>query len=237
MFSLCIPTIDRYDDFLSSYLPKYIENPYVDEIIITDENGNDIKKIVSNLSSSKLKLYTNGSVLGPFLNKLEACKKASREWIVLMDSDNFADIDYFKGMQKYIQSHALSKFCVLSPSWAYPEFDFSHLSNTIITRKNLKQMNARRKKYPTSTLMNTGNYVVHSHLMKNLDLSRETNIQLSHACDVIYMNTLFFEQFEQFEFHVLDIKYTHVVHNGCYATYATSFKDFNAYVHKRYKKL
>ena len=44
MFSLCIPTMDRFD-FLKSYLPKYINNNLVREIIICDENGNDYKKI------------------------------------------------------------------------------------------------------------------------------------------------------------------------------------------------
>ena len=40
MFSLCIPTMDRFDKFLSRYLPKYLANEYINEIIITDENGN-----------------------------------------------------------------------------------------------------------------------------------------------------------------------------------------------------
>lgn len=39
MFSLCIPTMDIFDDFLSIYLPKYINNSLIIEIIITDENG------------------------------------------------------------------------------------------------------------------------------------------------------------------------------------------------------
>ena len=45
MFSLCIPTINRYDDFLSKYLPLYLDNEHIDEIIISDENGEDAKKI------------------------------------------------------------------------------------------------------------------------------------------------------------------------------------------------
>ena len=45
MFTLCIPTIDRFDNFLSKYLPHYLNNPLIKEIIITDENGNDAKKI------------------------------------------------------------------------------------------------------------------------------------------------------------------------------------------------
>ena len=37
--------MNRYDDFLSIYLPKYLSNPYIDEILINDENGNDYSKI------------------------------------------------------------------------------------------------------------------------------------------------------------------------------------------------
>ena len=71
MFSLCIPTIDRYDTFLSIYLPKYIENELINEIIICDENGHDVNKIKSNnsINCSKLKLHINETKLGTFLNK------------------------------------------------------------------------------------------------------------------------------------------------------------------------
>ena len=43
MFSLCIPTMDRFDTFLSKFLVKYLNNEYINEIIITDENGNENK--------------------------------------------------------------------------------------------------------------------------------------------------------------------------------------------------
>jgi hypothetical protein len=76
MFSLCITTKDRYNDFLSEYIPKYLENPYIDEIIISDENGNDFNKIKERFSSNlKLRLYKNEYVLGPFLNKIKVLKR------------------------------------------------------------------------------------------------------------------------------------------------------------------
>jgi hypothetical protein len=46
MFSLCIPTLDRFDNFLSKNLVKYLQNEDISEIIITDENGNDIEKLI-----------------------------------------------------------------------------------------------------------------------------------------------------------------------------------------------
>ena len=46
--SLCIPTKDRFDNFLNNNLSKYINylnDGLIDEIIICDENGNDYNNI------------------------------------------------------------------------------------------------------------------------------------------------------------------------------------------------
>lgn len=77
MFTLCIPTMDRFDDFLSKYLIDYLDNEYISEIIITDENGNDIEKIKHAFpDNQKLVLIKNNERLGPFLNKIKACSYA-----------------------------------------------------------------------------------------------------------------------------------------------------------------
>ena len=47
MFSLCIPTMNRYDTFLKGFLKKYVTFDLIDEIIICDENGDDYNKIVN----------------------------------------------------------------------------------------------------------------------------------------------------------------------------------------------
>ena len=60
MFSLCIPTMDRFDTFLSKYLPKYLKNELISEIIIGDENGADVDKINKHFpDNAKLKLFKN----------------------------------------------------------------------------------------------------------------------------------------------------------------------------------
>ena len=107
MFTLCIPTLDRFDEFLSRYLPQYLDNNLINEIIITDENGNDIDKIQKMFNNEKLRLFKNDKRLGPFLNKLSACSKAKNEWIVLIDSDNFADKNYFNVAKDYIEKNIL----------------------------------------------------------------------------------------------------------------------------------
>ena len=65
--SLCIPTMDRFDNFLNKVLDNYIEllkKQIIDEIIICDENGNDFEKINEKYSN----FIDNGGKLRVFKN-------------------------------------------------------------------------------------------------------------------------------------------------------------------------
>jgi hypothetical protein len=237
MFTLCIPTIDRFDNFLSQYLPKYLANEYINEIVITDENGNDIEKIKLFFpENNKLILVKNESRLGPFLNKIKACSLAKNEWIVLMDSDNFAYKDYFIKAKDYIEKNINNeKNIILAPSFARPNFNYYHLSGTILKKGCFNDT----IKSQSSTLMNTGNYVINKYLIDNLELSNETeNIPKSSACDVIYFNTLLFEQLD-LNMHVVEgLEYDHIVHDGSvYLQTCNIYSDFNNLVYSRYNNL
>ena len=245
IFTLCIPTMDRYDKFLSKNLPLYIDNPFINEIIITDENGNDIDKIInSNMNKDKLKLYKNKNRLGPFLNKISACKYASNEWIALIDSDNFADFNYFNNASEYIKTLENTKYDIISPSFAKPRFNYRHLGNKIINKFNLREIvnfdNANRGSNTSlEVLMNTGNYILNKNLINDLDLSKEiNNLQYSSACDVIYINTLLFEQFN-LNFHIcLNLEYDHAIHDdSIYLKTHNNFKNFNNFIYNRFKLL
>lgn len=239
MFSLSIPTMDRYNTFLSIYLPKYLQNELIHEIIISDENGNDIKKIQSSSfkDNSKLKLFTNTNVLGPFLNKRNACSKASKEWIVLMDSDNFADTDFFINAKNYIENNIKEneKNIILAPSFAKPNFNYKNMSGLVYNKSNLRKYNFQN----TECCMNTGNYVINKYLIDKVDINNETeNINKSSACDVIYFNTLLFEQLDLNMHIVPNLEYTHVVHSGSiYTLTCNNYKNFNNYVHMRYRNI
>ena len=248
MFSLCIPTMDRFEAFLSHYLPKYLNNELINEIIITDENGNDYGLISKHFpDNSKLKLFKNETHLGPLLNKLHACSKASNEWIVLIDSDNFADINYFSVAKKYINDCVgeHEKNIILAPSKAMPNFNYSHLSGIIFKKGNFQQNKCIENERINSsfsgseTLMNTGNYVLNKFLINNLNLLNESHhIHLSSACDVIYLNTLLFEQLDLNMHIVSGLEYSHVVHNGSiYMKTHNDHAQFNNFVHQRYKNL
>ena len=238
--------MDRFDQFLINYLPNYLENEFIDEIIITDENGNDIDKIKQTFNNQKLKLYKNETRIGPFLNKIKACNHAKNEWIVLMDSDNFADKKYFYLAKDYITNVVHEqKNIILAPCKANPNFNYSHLSGFIYKKgeftNNLKQEQLTKQHFnkQSDVLMNTGNYIINKYLIQNLNLQNETeNIKKSSACDVIYLNTLLFEQLDLHMHIIQDLEYDHVVHSGSiYTQTCNLFKDFNQEVYSRYAKL
>jgi hypothetical protein len=216
--SLCIPTLNRFDGFLNRYIEQYLEfmnQGAIDEIVISDENGNDYSKILEKYGDNtpNLRVYKNENTLGVFLNKLKVCSYSKNNFIALIDSDNFCDIVYFIKMKKYILNnnlHLSEKPLLLSPSFAKPNFNFKHFENAIITRntiENYENVNG------FSTLMNLGNYILTKNITDNItyDVNLLKNIS---ACDVQYFNLLAFRQFFNLEFHVVkDAEYQHVVHN------------------------
>jgi glycosyltransferase involved in cell wall biosynthesis len=244
MFSLCIPTMGRYDAFLSKHVPRYLDNDLIAEVIVVDETGEDAAKLRAQFpNESKLHIHTNESRLGPFLNKLKACRLATSEWIVLIDSDNFADKNYFEVARDYISNHPLSSNTILAPCWAAPRFDYRFFAGKIFSRETFWDIREKehqgRPQFGSEVLMNTGNYILRKHLVQSLNIEKEQeNIPKSSACDVIYMNTLFFEQLDARLHVVPNMIYEHVVHDGSiYIQTHQQWRQFNDEVHNRYRRL
>ena len=249
MFSLCIPTMDRYDEFLSRYLPVYLSIELVSEIIITDENGNDVEKIRRAFPNHpKLRLFVNETRLGPLINKLHACSYAQNEWIALMDSDNFANKDYFIAAEDYIQKNIPSdqKNVILSPCFARANFNFYNLYGFVYKVGNFEQNKIKEEQdrhlYSNpghhTTLMNTGNYVINKYLTDNVSLANEKDIHMSSSCDVIFLNTLLFEQLD-LNLHVVpNMEYDHIVHSGSIYTQTHQYcHNFSVQLHERFARL
>jgi len=247
MFTLCIPTMERFDTFLKVNILKYLEDENIHEIVICDETGNDIDKINEYFPNNpKLRLFKNETRLGPFANKIKACSLAKNEWIALIDSDNFADTDYFITAKNYIENVIINqKNIILAPSKAKPNFNYSHLSGFIykkgcFTQNKLKENTLKSSNNTdSSVLMNTGNYVINKYMIDNINLHSEIDkISSSSSCDVIYFNTILFEQLD-LNLHVVpNLEYNHVVHGGSiYTQTCNQFASFANYVHKRYYAL
>jgi glycosyltransferase involved in cell wall biosynthesis len=88
--------------FLKDQVPKYLNDPNVSFVVISDENGKDIN-IMSEMEMDghiKLRLYQNDEILGVYGNKRQCFLKAPSEWVAVLDSDNKFSSDFFEAYLK-----------------------------------------------------------------------------------------------------------------------------------------
>ena len=219
--SLCITTMDRFDDFLSKNLDKYLDyliDGLIDEIIICDENGNDYEKILDKYENllktmPNFRVYKNEVRLGVFKNKLRACSYASNKYIALIDSDNFPDATYFKTVKKYIENNEgkMSNNVILAPSFAKtlslaPLLNYKELENKVLTRETIKEHLSNIK---LQVLLNTGNYVISKSITDRIEYDNDI-MEIISGCDVVYFNLLAFFQFPDLELRIVEgLEYSH----------------------------
>jgi hypothetical protein len=228
--SLCIPTLRRFDDFLKENLERYTKSPWIDEIVICDEDGDDVQKICEHFSDEyleKMVLITNEERLYAFRNKEKVVGYARNEWICLMDSDNYAPLSYFESWYSFVQKDGLKKDVVYMPIQTMEStkicdddcgetkigFDFTKYSNVRYEKSNMSQYDIE----PMGCLFNTGNYIFHK---SNYDTSEVEGtfsnlIENIYAVDVVFKNLLMLRKGSKFVI-VPEMKYFHVVHQGSF---------------------
>lgn len=247
MFSLCIPTMNRFDNYLKKNLEKYLQNNLIDEIVISDENGNDIKKIKEYFGeNTKFKFNTNQSRQGPFMNKMICCKLAKNNWIALIDSDNFADNDYFIKMKNFIDLNKLNEYTILSPDYASDIFQWKYLSkshNNLINKKTYKKIYQLDKQYVSSHtnvgclshLFNVGNFVLNKSIINNINLKKEEEIiKKSNSFDVVLFLVLCFEQLNIDFYLIEDCNYIHESSkDSVYLEFSSIYKHLANLTYKR----
>jgi len=197
--------------FLEKNIPRLLANPYVGELIIIDETGEDYELLQKNFQDPKLRLFKNETRLGSFLNKLECMKKATFDWICLLDSDNFADEDYFKAACAYAD-FSLTNMLYL-PSKAGP-FIFTSLQGQTLTPQVLKEIIESSKKDTFYMAMNTGNHLIPRSAVPVLleDEFTPLSKECSPYCS-IYLNLLLMKA--GFNFCIVpNMEYEHIVHDG-----------------------
>lgn len=240
--SLCIPTMDRFDSFLGKSLDAYVlllEAGWIDEIVVSDENGADYEKIVTRYSHligdnhQKFRVYKNREIMGVFRNKIEVCRRARHDTIVLLDSDNFAEKEYFIRIRTFLQSYldapSRNHPLIISPAVLLStNLRFQRISrDSPITRQNVRDFLHSDDFW---ILLNTGNYAVSRSIVNNLRYEADDARQASFY-DVVYFNLLVFRQFPTVHFHVVsDLEYHHRVHPG--SGWLTSHHEGDPFYHK-----
>jgi hypothetical protein len=211
--------MDRWN-FLKISLPKYLENPYINDIVICDENGNDAK-IINALypNNKKIRVFTNEKVLGAFFNKRKVVSLANNEFVCLIDSDNFASVSYFDTWKNYLNGAEPDINTIYSPSKTTKQanhhgFNYSELTGLIINKTNIK--NIWKNYNSTECAFNTGNYIISKTLMAKgepYDLAMAIN---SKSLDVLYQNYLLFTLADCNLILIPGMEYDHIVHDGSY---------------------
>ena len=232
--SLCIPTMNRYS-FLKTNLPQYLENPYINEIVISDETGEDAAEIKRDFTDPKIKVFVNKERLGAFLNKEQAVRCASNEWVALIDSDNFAPVSYFEAWNSYCQANPLQATTVYAPSRTIPMgshagFDFRHFIGKGLTKTTYPLFRKTLDRHLNGCLeiiINTGNYIFNRNFY--LESTNPTYSDLYgyvKAWEAKLRTWLLLDKGATFVFPP-GFEYYHVVHPG--SLYLTSMQDIHLY--------
>ncbi len=206
----------------------------VNEIVITDENGNDVSAIVrdygEHVSSGKIKVYVNDKQLGAFLNKLNAISKASNIWVAIIDSDNYVDNSYFETAYNYIKTNNLdeSSMCVLQPIISKPSKHIAHWNghqgfnyvgkfDEYISCQNIKKYNMNE----VTGMLNTCNYVINKNVISKINYSNE---KIPLCVDGLFFGVLCLEQIPEFKYYIVNnMYYFHTVHDG--STYIKEYRN------------
>jgi glycosyltransferase involved in cell wall biosynthesis len=173
--TVAIPTMKRWSRFLSQSLPSLLKSEYVDYVVICDETGEDVEEIrKTDLAlNPKLRLYKNPKRLGVYYNKRNCLERAPTDWVAVLDSDNFFDDSFFRGLREAWDKN-------LSPTTLYAsgkmlrvymdsdqptEERLGHFSGMKITKENWNNILTIKD---WNFLLNDGNWVGHKSLLNVL---------------------------------------------------------------------
>jgi FkbM family methyltransferase len=220
--SLCIATMDRWD-FLKDTIHQYLINPYIDEIIISDENGNDCYQLFKAYGTNKkLRLYSNHTQLGAFLNKQKAVSYAKNTWVAIIDSDNYAPIRYFQAFIK--NKKDANAVYIPSKLMAYKSttsYDNTAFIGTDITLENVNKLSSNLE-----IVLQSGNFICTKEVFQNAQSIYGLE-NLCNGLDAMYTSFLFLTTGAVLRV-IPGMEYYHCVHDGSITLQAMR-SDFGLY--------
>jgi len=215
--TVAIPTMDRWS-FLQEQVPKYLADPNVAYVVISDENGKDIN-VMCELeldSNAKLRLYQNNAQLGVYGNKRQCFLKAPSPWVAVLDSDNKFEPEFFEAFLKCKErdgaAAAKTIYCAgdivhLNLGTGATEDKTSQFSGMRISRENWNKVLGMRG---WNFLLNDGNCIWPRDVIKHFpDLPEE---------QIVGTDSIFFMRQAIQAGYTLSVeptmRYVHTVHDG-----------------------
>lgn len=124
-------------DLLFEAVAPFLTDNRVTEIVISDDCSREdvyVEIIAKYNDIAKVEIFRNDSTKDCYYNKRQAVKRATCEWVLLLDSDNVfpADfVDVLYSQKPWNQSWAYA------PEFARPHFNFADLRGVAISRNNV----------------------------------------------------------------------------------------------------
>jgi glycosyltransferase involved in cell wall biosynthesis len=184
--TLAIPYYNN-SRFIGDCLSFAVSDDRVSEIVVCDDNSDDVeelKRIISNFNSKKIKLFENESNLGVYSNKLNSIEKSSNDWVILFDSDNVLSSDYLDALYNI---EIWNSRTIYAPSYiqkineygqSIDHFDYRKFIG-LIDKYNFFKFETKDSLF--QTMMNTCNYFVN----KNEYLSVQNNNSQNYDTNLI----------------------------------------------------
>lgn len=215
--TVAIPTMERWS-FLKTQVPVFLEDPNVSYVVISDENGYDVR-VFCELDldrDPKLRLYQNEKVLGVYGNKRECFLKAPSEWVAVLDSDNKFEHTFFteflKAKERDGSSAEKTIYCAanvenLNLDSGLTNYKTKHFAGMKISRENWNDV----LKMPNwNFLLNDGNCIWPRDVIKHFPEIPEEQI--------VGTDSIFFMRQAIQAGYTLSVEpmmhYVHVVHEG-----------------------
>lgn len=166
--SIAIPYYNN-SRFMRETLSYPVIDDRISEIVVCDDNSSDLdelKIIISEFKSDKIRLIENKENLGVYLNKIRSVKNCNNDWVILFDSDNIINEDYINYLYE-IQNWEEDKIYapgyiekIKENGYHHSYFDYRSYSG-LITKDNFKKFDYSNSLF--QTMMNTCNYFVNKN--------------------------------------------------------------------------
>lgn len=203
--SISIPTFNRCDMVMESFMDVY-HDERVNEIVIVDDESDwglytDLKNLVE--LYPKIKLWRNKENRQCYVNKATSLVYSNNDFCILLDSDNKISKDY---LDKIFEIEKWEDDTIYTPAFAFPNFDFRQYSGLLITKENIAEY---IDKPMFETMCNAANYFVNKN--SYLDVWDEHLEPMTS--DSIYMISRWLDAGNKVQV-VSGLSYFHRVHSG-----------------------